>query len=358
MRYLEIGSEFWETDKDVQPGKQHIFSEGERGFLCGRGALHHLILDAVESFGMQSVLLPSYCCDSMITPFIENGIGVRFYSVIYTDGELRCELPKPLEKEAIYLMPYFGYEQEDFYSDQGVSEWDVAILDATHSCFTERAYDDLPHNVKYIYASYRKWADICGYAPLKKINGEFRIPDVEKQNLAYRDVKLAAAKEKREYILNGKGEKASFLEKYGIAEEILEEDYIGYGPLEEGIDQYADLDVEHIRMVRRENAAYLIDALKAQKEIELMYKQVQEGDCPLCVPVLVKSGKRDALRRFLISKDIYCPVHWPITKYHQFSSEDETTIYQEELSLICDQRYSIGEMQRIADCIIEFFEKE
>ena len=72
---------------------------------------------------------------------------------------------------------------------------------------------------------------------------------------------------------------------------------------------------------------------------------------PIFVPVLFETKeKRDTIRKILISNSIYCPIHWPKPK-HIPTGYLVNEIYDTELSLICDQRYSFTEMQKIVEII-------
>ena len=109
------------------------------------------------------------------------------------------------------------------------------------------------------------------------------------------------------------------------------------------------IDIGFIRRKRRENASVLMDGLRDM----LMFPALEDTDCPMFVPVIVPDGKRDGLRCLLTSAEIYCPVHWPLSRYH---SPDETSmrIYDNELSLVCDQRYSVNDMDRIVETVKKF----
>ena len=80
-----------------------------------------------------------------------------------------------------------------------------------------------------------------------------------------------------------------------------------------------------------------------------LFPEISENDCPLFVPIIIE--QRDELKKMLISKGVYCPVHWPISKYHVLT-EGTRKIYEKELSIICDQRYSIEDMKKIC-CLIK-----
>ena len=75
-------------------------------------------------------------------------------------------------------------------------------------------------------------------------------------------------------------------------------------------------------------------------------------DVPLFFPVFLENKKRDSLRKYLIDRGIYCPVHWP-----EVMGAD-VGVRNNELSLICDQRYSEGDMQAIVDAIHEWYQEE
>lgn len=84
-----------------------------------------------------------------------------------------------------------------------------------------------------------------------------------------------------------------------------------------------------------------------------IFPTLKDNECPLFVPIMVPGEKRDELRRYLIGKSIYLPVHWPKTNYHKLNSETEY-IYDNELSIVCDQRYDEIDMERIIKAIREF----
>lgn len=105
-------------------------------------------------------------------------------------------------------------------------------------------------------------------------------------------------------------------------------------------------DVDAIRNSRRENAKYLIERLRTLLGIDLPFGDVQEGDCPLFVPITVGGGKRDTVRKALINAGIYLPVHWPLSALHTVSPAG-AALYASELSCVCDQRYNTADMEHL-----------
>ena len=165
------------------------------------------------------------------------------------------------------------------------------------------------------------------------------------------------AKELKNSYINGyvdrKGNTVTdkgYLKVFEAAEECLEK--VGIGPAEyRDMCMANDLDVEFIKTRRRENAKVLREAFHGW----LIFPEMKDTDCPMFVPILVPNGKRDALRRYLISNEIYCPIHWSVSEYHRHDERTEK-IYKNELSLVCDQRYTAEDMHKVVETIKLFME--
>ena len=110
---------------------------------------------------------------------------------------------------------------------------------------------------------------------------------------------------------------------------------------------YKTEDLLAMRHKRRENAQYLHDNLKDVKFI----CELTENAVPLFVPIFFETPKqRTAVRKKLIKAQIYCPIHWP--KPTLIPADFEANkIYDTELSLICDQRYDLTDMERMVTLI-------
>ena len=110
-----------------------------------------------------------------------------------------------------------------------------------------------------------------------------------------------------------------------------------------------NLDVDTVVRRRRANARILMEALPEL----LLFPELQATDVPLCVPVLIPDGRRNDLRRYLVQREIYLPVHWPRTPLHG-DAPDPSDFYRDELSLVCDQRYTETDMLCMVRAIREF----
>ena len=330
----EIGSEFW--DVPTRGSENHLFSEPVQWFLSGRTALRSILKDLK---GCRTAALPMWCCDSMVKPFSDAGMEVRFYPVYPgTDGQLKQEIT--FACDILFVMDYFGYTSQagDFSDYQG-----TVIRDVTHSLFSS-SYSD----ADYYFGSLRKWTGVWtgGYAWTKDGHA---LPEGTADDCGYTALRRKAMESKKEY-LDGKGNKG-YLEVFGQAEELLDE--IGIVRADgQDVQRIPNLDADFIRATRRRNAEILRKAFPDW----LLFPEMRETDCPMFVPVLVPDGKRDGLRRHLTANEIYCPVHWPVSEYHRLDSRSED-LYKNELSLVCDQRYTPEDMNRIVSVINDFMKE-
>lgn len=340
----EIGSEFWEL-----PQKRF----DKHFFLSGRTALEYIVRDIIVQSTARSVLLPSYCCHTMIEPFVRHGFSIRFYDVFY-DKERKClcaELPSYQENEVLFYMSYFGFSPIFGLDLKKLkNKYQIVIDDRTHSWLRTQS---LGTQADYSFTSFRKWCALSGIAEACKHKKFFCYEVGEKVNEQYISMRDTAFCEKADYMSHG-GNKAVFLQRFGEAETLLEEDYEGYRPSYKAMDALFSTDWGAVRKRRRENARVLLDGLADIKEITIPFLQLDNGDVPLFVPIIIEDG-RDALRRYLIEHEVYCPVHWPKSELHTSISERASRIYSTELSLLCDQRYGQAEMEHIVSLIANYY---
>lgn len=325
----EIGSEFWEIEVGINDNK--LFPNDTKWFISGRSALNYILENLLHKKQIQSAWLPSWCCESMIIPFINHGIEVDFYPVYFEQGKLVFDIPN--DGELILVMDYFGFSCPiELCGFPG-----IVIRDLTHSVHS-RKYGDSD----FSFGSLRKWTGIStgGFAISRK-PWELDI-HVMPVNRTYTELKESAMQDKANYI-KGITDDKSYLETYAKAEDILEKSGIVLA-CEEDVRNAHYFDIEYISGRRKRNAEYLMNELNEF----LVFDRLSDTDCPLFIPVLINN--RDKIRQFLIENRVYCPVHWPISKYHKLDCRTEK-IYKKELSIICDQRYELKHMEHMVKLI-------
>ncbi len=318
----EIGSEFF-----CVPVKEenHLFPAETQWFCSGRSALYAIL----KENNFKTALLPDWCCDSMIKPFLDCGIKVEFYPALSGFSDM--------EADVVLVMDYFGVKGS---SPCGTFSG-IVIRDMTHSVLNEMPYND----ADYYFGSLRKWAGFYtgGFAWGLKEPVSY-----ESEHAEYIRLRKTAMEKKQTYI-GEKTDSKGYLDIFSEAEELLEQE--GVFPADsEDVVRAKTLDVSFIRERRRKNAKVLLDAFS---DIAI-FPELAETDCPLFVPVCVQN--RDALRSYLIEQEIYCPIHWPKTPYHKVSKETEN-LYQNGLSLVCDQRYTEEDMHRFVQIIKTFLKR-
>lgn len=332
-RVKEIGGEFWNVDCALTDNG--LFPSVAKWFMSGRSALRFCIDDIKQRHHVESAELPSWCCDSIIVPFKDAGIDVHFYPVTICGGKL--VISPSFSCDIVLLMDFFGYEcATDFSASCG--RIPVIIRDLTHSLFVKEYTD-----AEYYFGSMRKWVGIWtgGYAWSKYT--WMNESNVGPAHSEYVRLRKKAMDEKALYFLDQQTGK-DFLSLFACAEEILDSDPVIRAASARDVHSSRTLDWRKIKQKRRENAQYLLSHL----DMEFVFPEIKENDCPMFVPVLI--DRRQEFRQYMINHGVYLPVHWPLSEHH-ILDEDSSVLYDRAVSLVCDQRYDIQDMQRMAALI-------
>ncbi len=316
--------------------------------LPGRTSLYQITEDICSKFGLKTAPLPSYCCDTVIEPFLRAGAEVRFYPVKATKSGIKAYLDTLNGADAVLTMGWFGFGVEERNSlEREVRDrfrGSVIIRDVTHTLFTEREVGG--GECDYAFASLRKRTGFFGCRAI--LRSPEAMASHRDDNVRYGEKTEKAARMKKSFMAGGSSDKAEMLRLFSEPEDILDEDYGGYGPLKRDLTALKGLDERYISSRRRRNYSILYDnrsILEAKGIIPLTGPLNEE--VPLFLPVLLKDAEeRRRLRLYLIENRVFCPVHWHISHVHTLGNE-EREIYDRELSIVCDQRYDAEDMERI-----------
>ena len=351
----EIGSEFWlkpKYDDNYNDNifKSYEFEQNKTFLLSGRTAIDYVLQDIMLKKDIKKVYFPSYCCQSMLQAFQDKNIEIVFYKVTY-NGKLEYDIDLNTKCDIFYAMNYFGFEKSrmDYYIEKFATKQTIIIEDITHSLLSEKMYNT---KSDYMIASLRKWFPIISGGLAIKKCGSFEIDaGTFETNKNFYNTKKKAMEKKSKYILGETNiSKEEFLKEYQESNEELNKNYKNYTIDEESLEILRNIDIAEIRENRRQNAKMLIS--KLNKNVKILF-DLKNGDCPLFVPIIVKKEYRNDLRKYLVDNQIFCPVHWP-----KPSIIAENDLYEIELSLICDQRYSEKEMEKEVNVINNFFEEK
>lgn len=338
----EIGSEF--SYKKNNYGQGIPLLEGVKDYIytfSGRTAIETVLENEQQ---IKKVMLPSYCCDSMIEPFRRKGIEIYFYNVNYKEKKLQINIEAEENVDAILWCNYFGFNLKMPDFTKFIEKNVIIIEDITHCFYSKNnRYNELSH---YIVASIRKWEPVLCGGYCASVKSELKYKPSKFPTKEFLEEKKKAMLLKKEYLEgNIKVNKGEFLEKFLKSNIWLSENYFGLTIDNESISILEHVDAEKNIIQRCNNAKELYKGLKECKFITPMFKE-EDIDCPLFVPVLVDKKNRDYVRKKLIENKIYCPIHWP-----KPNASCKSNLYDIELSLICDHRYNEFDMKRIIEVL-------
>ncbi len=337
----EIGSEFW-----IESVPQTLSCDRDGIYvLSGRTAIDLIIQDILKTRKIRNVYMPAWCCDSMLAPFVARAIDIKFYDISLAESadtaEILCDFCD-FRENIFYVTNYFGYENSlpvetvKKFKEQG----SIILYDRTHSFLMENdPYLDL---ADYSFASIRKWMGVIGGAVVKGVQ------DCNLKPYPFLACKEEAMRTKRDFIEGDTSiDKQDFLNLYSEFGHHLAEDYQNYEMDDLSYAIYKTEDLSAMHRKRRENAKYLHDNLKGVKFIG----ELTENAVPLFVPIFFETTEqRNVVRKKLIEAQIYSPIHWPKPTLVPADFE-ANKIYDTELSLICDQRYDLTDMERMVTLI-------
>lgn len=356
----EIGSEFeieWPPLRmsGAEIGVHRIFNLlGEDGvlLLSGRTAIDRICKDILSLGRVGCVYMPAYCCSSMITPFIKNGFSIEFYDIGFDGEKMTYYVIGDKNIDILYLNNYFGFKTfVDIEWIRGKQEeGSIVIYDKTHSLFLQN--DPYMEVADYVFCSLRKWFGVASGAILHKKGGD--LIDLALRECNYVQAKFNAQILKAQYLTGDESvRKDTFYSVFAEFSHQLEEDYADYKMDDKSILLLKSMDFMELMDRRRRNAELLYTELRDVGWLKFLFGSMGDGVVPLFVPVIIETPElRDKLRNMLITRQIYCPIHWP--KDTMIAPHMEVNrIYDREISLICDQRYTPNQISGIVQTIKE-----
>lgn len=353
----EIGSEFsLYSRNDYYFRRIKSLGKSVRFLRCGRDAIGYVADLLSKESGI--VLMPAYCCDSMVNPFIIRGWKIIYYPInedLSVDFENLISIAENYTPDIILLMNFFGIAETSDTIRLIRDKWsDITIIeDITHSLFDlEEIYSD---QVDYYIGSIRKWFGIPdGALVISNRNFESEIKYYETDFVTLRSQGLSL---KEEYNhTNDPDTKFIFRKMLSDAEVSLDN---GRYPCSISYESQYILDnmnVETLRNNRKLNAKVLLNCLstvpkvKFPKGIENILKTT-----PFSIPILVEN--RTFIQNELASNGIYCSLLWPLSEEARKMSPFAKMMESSMLSIPIDQRYDASDMNIIYNAISNLLKK-
>ena len=356
---MEIGSEFWKFDGNLIKDNSKFWNLGKdtKFVLSGRTAIFYVLKNILKHKKIRKVYMPSYSCYSMTQAFKDLEIEVEYYDVYFNEA-FKYNIDLENDSDIFFAMNYFGYSDTNMesYIKKFKEKGKIVIEDITHSILSKKRYSEYSD---FLIASLRKWFPISSGAIAVNMKEIFNLELSENTNEALISLKISAMENKKNYInkyeknnlLDSQKNKDIFLKQYSESNKILEKDYQNYKIDENSYKILMGIDIEEIIIKRRKNIKLIYEKLSKNIKIKFLVNNFKEDDCLLFVPIILNHKIRDDLRKFLIENKIYLPIHWPL-------EEKINNIFDKELSLICDQRYSKKQIEEYIEIILKYLKED
>lgn len=278
------------------------------------------------------VILPDYLCSSITHVLIDKKINYSFYKInenLLPDEEVLLEELK--EPKIVLLINYFGLVSVTSIAEKIkiLSPNSIVIVDDVQNYYGEE-YKDF---ADYRFTSYRKWFPVPDGATVYSRCGDVE-PSSNKNTFAQYKFAGNLLKSYDDWV-----EDDLCLSLLNKGESILDSEYdVACSAISKQLIQCIQFD--EIKTIRRRNAAYLHNKLS-----ELGVKHsYNDYSVPLFIPIFLESNRTE-VRRNMFANNIFTPVHWPYES-ELLNGRDKNSLYDTELSLICDQRYSEEDMEK------------
>ncbi|MDR5585913.1 MULTISPECIES: DegT/DnrJ/EryC1/StrS family aminotransferase [Clostridium] len=367
-----IGGEFWFEDKFQD---KNIFNDIEsQGLLLSGGdsAIRFILNEISFKYG-EVIALPSYLCPTIVKLIEKLNIKYKFYN-INRDLSINMEsienLISKYNIKAVFFIDYFGFYHSESTRKflKNLQSKKILIIEDAVQKFWIKWQDKFIGD--YVFNSYRKFLPIDGSLVLfnkdrilnniKALNKSDKLVEFKKINdsLKYREANddyfklMENARDiKTKFILEGIGNENDYLHLFDMAHKVYYErkdifkinskhkEYLNYFPVNKLIDK------------RSENYKYIFKNLKNIKEITFLnHSENLYDNTPLVFPILIEN--RDYIKKQLMKRNIYIPVHWKLSKEPWINEFKESlSISKRILSLQIDWRYETQDMDVLVNSL-------
>lgn len=357
---FRIGGEFdltWEHYLSKPTSQEPLPYANNDHFLfvdTGRSALLLALLRIRSLGGKAEAWLPVYCCESVILPFRQLGFELYFYSM-GEDLQSPNYLPEKLDGQTFLFINYFGIKNE------GIINW-LSNISESDSCFIieDNVQAGFSNNVgstgDFVIYSYRKVLPqpdgavlaYCGEPASFLLEG----PSEE----------FISSKVMGKLIRAANGDAHSFLPLLNEAESIIDDKIIPRQMSAFSRYLFNRSNFKGIKETRRANWLYMKDLLEQEcgkmGSISQLFDKLSEDEVPLGFPVQIHRD-RDELRNYLITQNVFCPIHWPIAdeRIELEVGKADNKLSSTLLTIPIDQRVSKRDIEYCVDRLAQFLRR-
>lgn len=299
------------------------------------------------------VLIPAYTCQTVITPFEEAGWSCIFYPIqkdLRIDTHGLVSLAFKHHPTIVVVHPFYGMElnSQEEKALQQINECGIKVLlDLTQCLFSTKRYSF----VDFTVASYRKWFPIPdgGFMECNLNNPAILQP--QKENTNFTEKEIAAMYLRGQYFGNGdQRTKSISIQLSKSADHIAEHDITPHKMSNVAYNLLQREDIQDNQTNRLENYTFLFQNICESNKVKKVCSNLDEvTTAPLYFTIYVQN--RLELQHILAQDSIYAPVIWPMEDKQVLINNDIRYIYDHILSIPCDQRYCVEDLQRVTTII-------
>lgn len=296
----------------------------------GRSSLRLFIRSGNQN---KKFLIPDFVCEVIENILIQEEVNYKFYHIL---EDLTIDTKSVLDEQfdVFYTINYFGQLTHIKHlplEEKIVIEDNVFLYD-----FENR------NNFKYWFGfnSFRKISSFAD-GSLIKTNLDIDHTQIKQKEANFVESKYQAKSLKYNYLTNLIGREKDYMKLFEDGEILLDKQKDIFQMSKNSIFQMMQYDT-------------VIEQSISKKYYDFFHQQFPSFCLNNTVDFynyfVMKITKRDELRKYLFSKNIFLPIHWP-------QSTRNNTFYKEVISIPLFSRYSMDDMKYIATSIKEFYEK-
>jgi len=284
-----------------------------------------------------AVWMPSYLCESMLDAPSLAGANVKFYPI---NRQLRVENGSWIHDvragDVVIAVDYFGFPCTDEVLIDLKARGAWILEDASQALLSTHVGG---HADMVVYSP-RKFVGVPDAGILHNINGP-EIPfDPVLPPSDWWLKAFGACLLRRDYDLSSPSKDRAWFSLFKQMEKDMPVGNYAASPLSISLLE-SSIDWNLVAQKRRQNYQFLLSKLSAIA----LFKELPLDVVPLGFPII--HGERDRIRQALFSQNIYPPIHWELTDVVPGYFNDSHQISKEILTLICDQRYDLEDMERM-----------
>lgn len=322
---------------------------GELAFMMsGRCAIYYALQEIMENDRKRVAYLPVYTCETVLAPFEKAGYQLLFYDIDRTMTPV-FDPTVPDQISVLCICGYYGFCNYDRDFVQLCKNRNIYIIeDTTHSIFSRDGVDPC---CDYIAGSMRKWLGVASGGFAIKCRGKFSRPRL-KPDPAHLAMRIAAMLEKDAWSGSEAPAATPKLSAaaavFWEAEMMLRRSFDAFDSDPDSIYIMNHIDAESLRQKRRDNYRYLLEHLIPRPDLTPVFPVLPPETVPSHFTLYTE--KRPQIQEYLTAHGISSTVYWPEHQLVNLSRYPGAGyIYSHVLSIPCDQRYDLPEMQYICD---------